>query len=221
MIDINRYIAELTEKLENTFAERLLYVGLQGSYLRGEANGNSDIDIMAVIDGLDAADLAAYRSVVENMEHYDRSCGFICGREELANWNPLEIFHVLNCTKDCYGTLAELVPTYTADDIRNFVKVSADNMYHELCHRYIHSDAVANAKGIIGTYKGVFFILQNLYYIKTGRYVSTKAQMLTAAEGLDREVMERAMALSRGEHFDFEDNFGLLFEWCCETVKTV
>lgn len=63
MIDINRYIAELTEKLENTFAERLLYVGLQGSYLRGEANGNSDIDIMAVIDGLDAADLAAYRSV--------------------------------------------------------------------------------------------------------------------------------------------------------------
>ena len=79
MISIDIYVEELTAELKNAFGGRLLYVGLQGSYLRGEANENSDIDIMAVIDNLTVEDLKAYKKAVMTVGDYDKSCGFICG----------------------------------------------------------------------------------------------------------------------------------------------
>ena len=49
MFKIDEYISSLIELLKVAYRERLLYVGLQGSYLRGEATDHSDIDIMVVI----------------------------------------------------------------------------------------------------------------------------------------------------------------------------
>ena len=94
MINIHDYISRLIDLLRDHFGSRLLYVGLQGSYLRGEAADTSDIDIMAVIEGLSVSDLGAYRSILQSMDHFDLSCGFICSQEDLVHWNPLEICHV-------------------------------------------------------------------------------------------------------------------------------
>ena len=139
MFKTDVYIPALIELLKAAYKERLLYVGLQGSYLRNEATDHSDIDIMVVIRDMSVADLAKYREAISSLEDYDKSCGFICGIEELKNWNPLEICHLLHTTKDYYGTLAKLVPEYTETDVRNFVKMSLGNLYHEICHRYIHA----------------------------------------------------------------------------------
>ena len=68
MVEIENYISELIEDLKTRFGQRLKYVGLQGSYLRGEATEHSDIDIMVVMDELDVSDLAAYRSVIKAMD---------------------------------------------------------------------------------------------------------------------------------------------------------
>ena len=138
MINAEEYIERLTELLKSEFDTRLVYVGLQGSYLRGEATTDSDIDIMVVIDNLTVSDLKRYRNIIESMGDSDKSCGFICSKADLANWNPLEICNLIHGTKDHYGKLCELVPVYSELDIRNFVKLSVNNLYHEICHRYIH-----------------------------------------------------------------------------------
>ena len=221
MIDAEQYIRHLIALLQNRFKERLLYVGLQGSYLRGEATGSSDIDIMVVIDGLGIAELAAYRNIIESLPHTDKSCGFICGKSELANWNPLEICHLLHTTRDYFGSLSGLVPPYTRQDIRSFVKLSVNNMYHELCHRYIHGSAEDNAALLPGTYKGVFFILQNLYYLNHGRYIATKAEMLKNTSGKDHAILQRTLDLNNGIKYSFPDSFELLFDWCRETISAV
>ena len=122
MVNIEAYISQLITLLQQQFDSRLLYVGLQGSYLRGEAKESSDIDIMVVIDKLSAADLDHYRSIIQSMDHYEKSCGFICSKADLANWNPLEIWNLLNGTKDYFGELSKLVPAYTDEDIRVFTK---------------------------------------------------------------------------------------------------
>ena len=57
MFHPDTYIASLINLLQPVFGERLIYVGLQGSYLRGEATETSDIDIMAVIRDMTVADL--------------------------------------------------------------------------------------------------------------------------------------------------------------------
>lgn len=219
MVDIENYIERLIILLKDCFELRLLYVGLQGSYLRGEATDNSDVDIMVVIDGLSVSDLDAYRTTIQSLECFDKSCGFICSKADLANWNPLEICHLLNCTKDYFGVLEELVPAYTDNDIRNFVKMSVNNLYHEICHRYIHADFEKSVAKLPGTYKGVFFILQNLYYLTYGKFVATKAELLQRLEGKNREVLERSVSLNNGGGYDFTESFELLFSWCQETLK--
>ena len=197
----------------------MTYVGLQGSYLRGEATDTSDIDIMVVIDGLNVSDLGTYRTAIQSLDHFDKSCGFICGKEDIANWNPLEICHLLNATKDYFGVLRELVPAYTDNNIRDFVKVSLNNLYHEICHRYIHADREKSVAKLPGTYKGVFFILQNLYYLTHGKFVATKAELLQNLEGKNRAVLERSISLNNGGAYDFAESFELLFTWCQETLK--
>ena len=221
MVNIESYISQLMELLKARFGSRLLYVGLQGSYLRGEATNSSDIDIMVILDELNTADLDAYRGILQSMEDYDKSCGFICGKADLANWNPLEIRNLLGSTGDHYGKLADFVPGYSREDLRNFVKISLNNLYHELCHRYIHADTDTNAACLPITYKGVFFILQNLHCLRTGAFIGTKKELLEVLEGKDRAVLERAMAMKRGVAFDFEENYALLFSWCRDTLQSV
>ena len=94
MIDIRAYMRELVGTLKTVFENRLLYVGLQGSYLRAEATEKSDIDVMVVIDEMKPNDLKEYKKVLKEIGNYDKSCGFICGSKELLNWNPQEICHL-------------------------------------------------------------------------------------------------------------------------------
>ena len=221
MFQPDTYIAALTEKLQAAFGDRLLYVGLQGSYLRGDATESSDIDVMVVINRLTPADLATYRQAIEELPDVEKSCGFICGQEEMQHWNPLEICHLLHTTRDCFGTLKPLVPAYTAEDVRSFIKMSLGNLYHELCHRYIHASQEHNIAALPGTYKAVFFILQNLHYLRSGCFIATKQSLLFALTGQDKEVLETALALQGAESYDFDAAFTLLFAWCQRTMATL
>ena len=221
MIKTDDYISTLIALLKQIYHERLLYVGMQGSYLRGEATEQSDIDIMVVIDNISVDDLDEYRKAICSLEGYDKSCGFICGIEELQNWNPLEICHLLHTTKDYFGKLADLIPQYTEEDVRNFVKMSLCNLYHEICHRYIHGSKEKNIANIPYTYKSVFFILQNLHYLNSGRFINTKKELLEALSGKDKRILETAISLQEGASFDFDEVFALLFSWCKETMVKI
>lgn len=221
MFKAEEYINTLTEHLKTEYNNRLIYIGLQGSYLRGEATENSDIDIMVVIRDITVTDLTTYKNIILKLQDYDKSCGFICGLQELQNWNPLEICHLLHTTKDYYGTLANLVPEYTKNDVRTFVKMSIGNLYHELCHRYVHTSKENNIAMLPFTYKSVFFVLQNVHYLESGVFLETKNELSKALTGTDKLVLDTAISMSRGEIFDFDKAFSLLFEWCKEKLLEV
>lgn len=219
MLQIETYIEDLLKILKSHFGKRLVYVGLQGSYLRNEQNGNSDIDIMAVIDQMTVSDLDRYREAVMRVGYYEKSCGFICGKDELADWNPLEACHLLHATKDIYGTLSELLPKYTLEDEKNYIKLSVGNLYHELCHRYIHADIEKSIAKLPGTYRSVFFILQNLMFVEQGVFYATKAELSDHADGQDKEVCSVLLKFQNGQEVPFEEAFRLLFSWCQNTLR--
>ena len=219
MFQVNTYLATLIELLKAAFGERLLYVGLQGSYLRDEATEHSDIDIMTVIKEISVDDLDAYRTAIESLENPEQSCGFIFGADELQVWNPLELCHLAHTTKDYYGKLTDLIPTYTNADVRNFVKMSLGNLYHELCHRYIHAPREKNIAKLPFTYKSVFFILQNLHYLESRHFINSKQALLKELTGKDHAVLEAALSME-GD-YDFDKHFELLFTWCKETMERV
>lgn len=214
MVKIDKYIDKLINILKNVFGERLIYIGLQGSYLRNEQTENSDIDIMAVIDNISVEDLKIYQKALVSVGNFDKSCGFICGKADLENWNPLEICHLLNTTKDYYGELKNLVPRYTVEDEKNYVKLSLNNLFHEICHRYIHTDREHNISKLPITCKSVFFIMQHLYYLTSGNFIQTKRELLECVQGEDKTVLELCISLQNNTSYDFDKAFSILFNWC-------
>ena len=52
MIDISAWLDGFLKALNENFEKRVWFVGLQGSYGRGEATDTSDIDIVVVLDEL-------------------------------------------------------------------------------------------------------------------------------------------------------------------------
>lgn len=53
-MDIDAWMNDLIDQLKTEFKERLVLVGLQGSRARGEQREDSDIDIVVVIEDLNA-----------------------------------------------------------------------------------------------------------------------------------------------------------------------
>ena len=50
MIDISAWMQNFLQALNETFRDRVWFVGLQGSFARGEATETSDIDVVVILD---------------------------------------------------------------------------------------------------------------------------------------------------------------------------
>ena len=107
--------------------------------------------------------------------------------------------------------LTDYLPSATREDEVNYVKLSLGNLYHELCHRYIHAERDRNIAKFRGDCKGVFFLMQNLHDLESGRFILTKGELKEAVSTEDRRALELA---ELPDGFDFEQAFSVLFEWC-------
>ena len=125
MVDIENWMGELAEKLTGRFGPRLLFLGLQGSYGRGEAGEDSDIDVAAVLDRVELADLDAYRAVVRQMPEGEKACGFLCGARELKSWPKYDLCQLARDTRDVYGRLKPLLPPLGREDLAQAAAIGA------------------------------------------------------------------------------------------------
>jgi hypothetical protein len=193
-------------------------MGLQGSWLRGEAHENSDIDIMVILDGFSVRDMDIYRGILKEIGFYEKSCGFICGKDEMKCWNPLEVCQLCQTTKDLVGVLIDYLPPATREDEINYVKLSLGNLYHELCHRYIHADREKNNARFRGTCKSVFYLIQNLHFLESGHFILSRKDLKEAVTDEDRLILELA---ELPDVYDFDQAFSSLFAWCQKTFARI
>lgn len=213
-VDIDSWLADLLAKSREVFGARLLFLGLQGSYRRGEATAASDIDAVTIFDRLEPADLKAFRNIVDSLPYADKACGFICGRGELLNWPKHEIFQLRRETKAYWGDLEELTPEVGREDIVASVKIAAANIYHASGHTFVHGRGPAAGEILAGLYKTSFFVLQLLYYLRSGLYIETRAELLPLLSGPDREMLMNALELADGQSdLDLQALWGKIFVW--------
>ena len=103
---------------------------------------------------------------------------------------------------------------------KRLLYVGLGNLFHEICHCYIHSDREKNVVRLPLTYKSVFFIIQNMYYIDSGIFIDTKRELIKHLKNKDKEVMEMAIMLKDNKEYDFNYAFDLLFTWCQNAIIT-
>ena len=220
MFDINVWLDIIIKKLQKEFEQRLLFVGLQGSYNRGEATQNSDIDLVVILDNLSFEDLKKYHLIIDSMPDKDKSCGFISGREELQNWSKSDLFQFFYDTKSLIGNLQDLIQAPTIEDAIQAVKIGAENLYHSAVHSFIHSNN--RTEDLKNLYKSTFFILQAKYFNESGKYISTQKQLLEMLNGIDRDILNICINrnnINEKATIELENLYKMLIQWSSDNIK--
>ncbi len=210
MVDIERWMEALAGKLTGVFGPRLLFLGLQGSYGRGEANEDSDIDVVTVLDRVELADLDAYRAVVRDMPEGEKACGFLCGAEELKSWPKYDLLAVARDTRGVYGRLEPLLPPMGREDLADAAAIGASGLYHAAVHTYLYAPREQWPSFLKNAHKGAFFTLRALHELRTGENLRAKRELLPRLEGDEREIL--AYSLSPGGEPP-EAAFARLLRW--------
>ena len=218
MIDINGWMNTFTQKLNEFFANRVWFVGLQGSYGRDEATDTSDIDVVVILDELNALDIQTYNDMLDTLPHRELICGFLSGRDEILHWEPSDLFQFYHDTTPVKGSLDDLLPLIDQVAIDRAIKMGAGNIYHGCVHNMLHEKSEEILKGL---YKTASFVVQAIVFKQTGTYLKHQTQLLQVASVEERMIIETFLKYKNGEPVKFNEASRILFEWSKKRIKTL
>ncbi len=218
MIDINVWMNDFLQQLDEVFGSRIWFVGLQGSYGRSEATEHSDIDVVVILDTLSASDIKAYHDMLDTLPNRELICGFVSGKDEILNWEPSDLFQFYHDTTPIKGSLDELLPPIDHIAIDRAIKIGACNIYHGCVHNMLHEKSEEILKGL---YKSASFVVQAIIYKQTGNYIQHQSRLLQVTSIEERRITETFMKYKNGENVDFDEASIMLFEWSKKWINTL
>ena len=210
MIDITVWMKDFLQILNETFASRVWFVGLQGSYGRDEATETSDIDIVVILDDLSVKDIQTYNNMLDTLPHRELICGFLSGKSEILNWDPSDLFQFCNDTTAVKGNLDEVLALVDKSAVKRAIKIGVCNIYHGCVHNMLHEKSEDILKGL---YKSASFVVQAIAFLQTGEYIRLQKELLTVVSVDERMIVETFLDLKNGGMVDFDLMSERLFAW--------
>ena len=210
MIDITIWMQNFLQTLNKTFANRVWFVGLQGSYGRGEATETSDIDVVVILDELSVADIQTYNTMLNSLPNRELICGFLSGKQEIMNWEPSDLFQFCHDTTPIKGSLDEVLRVVDESAVKRAIKIGVCNIYHGCVHNMLFDKSEDVLKGL---YKSASFVVQAIVFLQTGNYIKHQAELLTVANPDEQAIINTFLNLKNGGAVDFISMSNILFAW--------
>ena len=216
MIDITVWTDTFLRALDECFGGRVWFVGLQGSYGRGEATEKSDIDMVVILDELSLSDIKTYDRMLDALPHRELICGFVSGKREIFSWEPSDLFQFCYDTKAIIGSLDELLTLIDEDAVKRAIKIGACNIYHACVHNMLYEKS---EDLLAGLYKSASFVVQAITYVQTGRYITSQKQLLDVVLGDELEIVESFLHIKNGGSIDFDSMSERLVSWSGDWIE--
>ena len=210
MIDITAWMNDFLQKLKDTFGNRVWFVGLQGSYGRGEARDTSDIDVVVILDKLSASDIQAYNSLLDSLPHRELICGFLSGKNEILRWEPSDLFQFYYDTTPIKGCLDELLTVIDEAAVGRAIKIGACNIYHGCVHNMLHEKSDEILRGL---YKSASFVVQAIVFKQTGKYIKRQKELLSVSAPDEQAIVNTFLHLKNGGTVEFGAMSEVLLAW--------
>ena len=210
-MDISIFMESFKDNLLHLFGDNLLFLGLQGSYGRGEAKETSDIDPVIILQQCGRDEILKYRDYIDTLPEKDILCGFISSIDELRAWESADRAQLILDTKPVYRDLAELCPQITSDDIRRAVQQGACAIYHASSHNILHARDWSILPEL---YKSSRFTIRMKHYLQTGVYVSAFRELTAVVDEEEKAILEV-------QNPDTENDAFILLKWASKTIKAI
>ena len=210
MVDVTTWMNDFLQNLNHTFENRVWFVGLQGSYGRGEATETSDIDVVVILDELSAMDIQTYNKMLDTLPHRELICGFLSGKDDIMNWEPSDLFQFCYDTTPIKGSLDEVMAVVGENAVNRAIKIGACNIFHGCIHNMLHEK---NEDILRGLYKSASFVVQAIVFKQTGNYIKHQEELLTVATHNEQVIINIFLSLKKGGTVDFTPMSETLFAW--------
>ncbi len=215
MIDITTLMGDFLQKLDHKFENRVWFVGLQGSYGRGEARDTSDVDVVVILDELSAMDIRIYHDILETLPHRELICGFLSGKKEIMNWEASDLFQFYYDTTPIKGSLDELLAVIDESAVNRAIKIGACNIYHGCVHNMLHEKSEDILRGL---YKSASFVVQAIVFQQTRKYIKHQKELLSIASPDEQTIVNTFLNLKNAGSVDFIPMSETLFAWAKKWV---
>jgi len=216
MIDITAWMQNFLQTLNETFGDRVWFVGLQGSYGRGEATETSDIDVVVILDELSAMDIQTYNDMLDTLADRELICGFLSGKKEIINWEPADLFQFCHDTTPIKGSLDEVMAVVDESAVNRAIKIGACNIFHACVHNMLYEKSEDVLRGL---YKSASFVVQAIAFKQNGIYISQQKELLQVVPSDERVIVEIFMNLKKGGAVDFNLMSEILFAWSTKWIS--
>ena len=216
MINISKWLDTFVEAVSSTFGERVWFIGLQGSYSRGEATESSDIDTVVILDNLTADDIHAYDNMLDTLPHRELICGFLSGKNELFRWEVSDLFQFIYDTKAIRGSLDELLPLIDSNSVERAIRTGVCNIYHGCVHNMLYEKSEDILKAL---YKSASFTVQAIAFKETGKYISSQKDLYGAVSYDEKVIVETFLRLKSSGKAEFDKMSESLLEWARKRIE--
>lgn len=216
MVEIHSWMETFLEKVRDAFGGRVWFVGLQGSYSRGEATEESDIDVVVILDKISMQDVRTYREMLDRLPQREQICGFFSGKEELLKWEPSELFQFTHDTTPYIGSLEEVLSFVDAAAVERAIKIGTGGVFHGCMHNLLHERREDRLKGL---YKAASVTVQAIVFRQTGSYVRYQEELLSVANPEERRIVETFLSLKKGGAVELEKMSEVLLDWAGNWIR--
>lgn len=210
MLDITVWMKNFLRILDETFGSRVWFVGLQGSYGRGEAMETSDIDIVVILDELSAMDIRTYNAMLDTLPNREMICGFLSGKDDIMNWEPSDLFQFYYDTTPMKGSLEELLAVIDDSSVNRAIKIGACNIFHGCVHNMLYEKSEDILREL---YKSASFIVQAIAFKQTGNYIRHQKELLQVVSADERVIVSNFLNLKKGGMVEFDLMSETLLIW--------
>lgn len=178
--NIDQWLEDLLTRLRAEFGRRLVFMGLEGSYSRGEAKPDSDIDVVVVLDKIDTQDLRAYKAIIDSMPNSEKACGYISSVAERRNHEPRsESVHLYYNCQPIYGSLDGIIPDMMRSDLIAEIRMRMANTLHCARHYLIFPhDLSSKVHNLRMEFKYAPVHLRWWMLLTTGSYIKSTDELL-------------------------------------------
>ena len=216
MIDITTWMNDFLQKLNHKFENRVWFVGLQGSYARGEATETSDIDIVVILDELSAMDIQTYNAMLDTLSNRELICGFLSGKDDIMHWEPSDLFQFCHDTTPIKGSLDEAMAFVDESAVNRAIKIGACNIFHGCVHNMLHEKSEDILRDL---YKSASFVVQAIVFKQTGNYMKYQEELLSVAAPNEKAIINTFLSLKKGGTVDFIPMSDALFVWAKQWIS--
>lgn len=211
MIDLTAWIKNFLQACTETFGNHIWFVGLQGSYARGEATEASDIDLVVILDEVSISDIQKYNTLLDTLPHRELICGFLSGKDEILNWEPADLLQFYYDTIPIKGSLDILLSRINESTVNRAIHTGVCNIYHGCVHNMLYEK---NMEILRDLYKSASFVVQTICFQQTGHYIIHQKDLLQIADADECAIISTFLGIKSGKTMDFQKQSEALFNWC-------